>query len=47
MSGNYINNLHDPAFGRDATNKNYVDINDSLKVNKSGDFMTGDLLLLV
>jgi len=43
MSGNYINGLPTSINPSDATNKNYVDTNDTLRLLKAGDTMTGNL----
>jgi len=43
MNSNSITNVDAPSAGGDAANKTYVDTQDSLKVSKSGDTMSGTL----
>lgn len=47
MGGNKVTNIGTPTIISDATSKLYVDSGDNLKVNKSGDIMTGNLILSV
>lgn len=42
-SASKITNLASPTDSADAANKTYVDVQDSFKVNKSGDTMSGNL----
>jgi hypothetical protein len=44
MSGHKITNISTPIEGQDATNKTYVD---TTTVSKSGDVMTGNLIMRV
>jgi hypothetical protein len=43
MGGNKLTNVAAPTVGTDAANRDYVDTQDALKVNKSGDTMSGTL----
>ena len=45
LGGNQITNLGAPSFASDAANKNYVDDQDTLKVSKTGDTLSGYLTL--
>ena len=45
LDSHYITNVIDPANQQDAATKNYVDNQSGLRVLKTGDTMTGDLVL--
>ena len=45
LDSHHIKNVVDPENQQDAATKNYVDTQDALKVQKTGDTMTGDLVL--
>lgn len=45
MSNQYIASLRDPNSAQDAATKNYVDTRDNLRLAKTGDTMTGALLM--
>ena len=45
LDSHYINNVVDPANQQDAATKGYVDTQHALNVQKTGDTMTGDLVL--
>ena len=45
LDSHYIKNVIDPANQQDAATKNYVDTQHALNVQKTGDTMTGDLVL--
>jgi len=43
LNSNFVTNVKDPINAQDAATKNYVDVNDNLRILKVGDTMSGTL----